>query len=122
MENKGKYLYVEKQKCMDHTEWRTCSWLRAMAWHYRKFRVFTATTTIFQTTIPKPYHGRFFSLKNMLDRIMFQVVLLGTGFLLDIIGLENTVVVFSFVSLSLIIYFFIKESKHPASFQHDSSI
>ncbi|MBS2771819.1 MFS transporter [Anoxybacillus rupiensis] len=84
---------------------------------------FPTVATIFQKTIPKEYHGRFFSLKNMLDRIMFQIVLLGTGFLLDMIGLKNMMVVFGAVSFILVIYFFAKESRQSVTVQgHDSSL
>ncbi|MCL6587107.1 MAG: MFS transporter [Anoxybacillus sp.] len=84
---------------------------------------FPITATIFQTTIPKEYHGRFFSLKNMLDRVLFQIVLLGTGFFLDVVGLEMMVVLFSSLSLLLIVYFFMRETKESVSLQrHDSSI
>jgi DHA3 family macrolide efflux protein-like MFS transporter len=78
---------------------------------------FPVVSTIFQTSIPKTHHGRFFSLKSMLDRIMFQIVLLGTGFLLDAIGLKNMVVVFGMISLSFVVYFFVKEPKHPEILQ-----
>ncbi|HYK71884.1 MAG TPA: MFS transporter, partial [Pseudoneobacillus sp.] len=49
---------------------------------------FPTAATIFQTKVPKEFHGRFFSFRNMLDRIVFQVVLIITGFLLDLIGLQ----------------------------------
>jgi len=83
---------------------------------------FPITATIFQTNIPKEYHGRFFSLKNMLDRVLFQIVLLGTGFFLDVVGLEKMVVLFSGLSLLLLIYFFVRETGNSISLQrHDSS-
>ncbi|MTH51985.1 MFS transporter [Bacillus mangrovi] len=62
---------------------------------------FPIASTIFQTRIQKEYHGRFFSFRNMLDRVMFQVVLLGTGLLLDTIGLQYMVLVFGALSLAL---------------------
>ncbi|WP_027410651.1 hypothetical protein [Anoxybacteroides tepidamans] len=59
----------------------------------------------------------------MLDRIMFQVILLGTGFLLDAIGLRSMAAAFDVISLLFIIYFFVKESKQHAAFQqHDRSL
>lgn len=83
---------------------------------------FPITATIFQTNIPKEYHGRFFSLKNMIDRVLFQIVLLGTGFFLDVVGLEMMVVLFSGLSLLLLIYFFVRETGDPVSLQqHDST-
>jgi MFS transporter, DHA3 family, macrolide efflux protein len=68
---------------------------------------FPTAATIFQTRIPKEYHGRFFSFRNMLDRISFQVVLLGTGFLLDVVGLQKMVVLFGVISLALTVIFYI---------------
>ncbi|MBM6619440.1 MFS transporter [Bacillus suaedaesalsae] len=69
---------------------------------------FPIVSTIFQTRIPKEYHGRFFSFKNMLDRVMFQVVLLATGLFLDTIGFHLMVLVFSVSSFMLIAYYVIK--------------
>ncbi|AZB43180.1 MFS transporter [Bacillus sp. FJAT-42376] len=66
---------------------------------------FPIASTIFQTRIDKEYHGRFFSFRNMLDRIMFQVVLLGTGLLLDTIGLQYMVVVFGAGSMVLVLLY-----------------
>lgn len=66
---------------------------------------FPVVATIFQTRIPKEFHGRFFSFKSMLDRVMFQVVLLATGLFLDTIGFHFMVVVFGALSLSLLTYF-----------------
>ncbi|WP_163151707.1 MFS transporter [Anoxybacillus sp. MB8] len=65
---------------------------------------FPMIATIFQTNVPKLYHGRFFSFKNMFDRVTFQIVLLASGFLLDTIGLENMVVLFGSLSLLLMTY------------------
>ncbi|TFE02103.1 MFS transporter [Jeotgalibacillus salarius] len=62
---------------------------------------FPTAATIFQTRIPKEFHGRFFSFRNMLDRIVFQVVLLMTGLFLDLIGLVYMVIVFGLFSLVL---------------------
>ncbi|WP_226666651.1 MFS transporter [Metabacillus litoralis] len=73
---------------------------------------FPIAATIFQTKIPKAYHGRFFSFRNMLDRVMFQVVLLSTGLLLDTIGLKYMVVIFGVVSLSAVTYFALIQSRH----------
>ncbi|MBE1553900.1 MFS transporter [Sporosarcina limicola] len=61
---------------------------------------------VFQKQMPKEYHGRFFSFRNMLDRIMFQVVLLTAGAFLDIVGLQTMVVIFGVISLSLTTLFF----------------
>lgn len=69
---------------------------------------FPTAATIFQTRVPKDFHGRFFSFRNMLDRIIFQVVLLLTGFLLDAVGLKNMVVIFGALSLIMTAAFFAK--------------
>jgi MFS transporter, DHA3 family, macrolide efflux protein len=69
---------------------------------------FPTAATIFQTRVPKEYHGRFFSFRNMLDRIVFQVVLLLTGFLLDAVGLQQMVVIFGLLSLIMTTAFFAK--------------
>ncbi|WP_172369163.1 MFS transporter [Sporosarcina jiandibaonis] len=69
---------------------------------------FPTAMVIFQRQMPKEYHGRFFSFRNMLERVMFQVVLLTAGAFLDIIGLQLMVVVFGVISLSLTALFFVQ--------------
>lgn len=69
---------------------------------------FPTAATIFQTRMPKQFHGRFFSFRNMLDRIVFQVVLLSTGLLLDLVGLQQMVVIFGVISLSTTAYFYLQ--------------
>lgn len=69
---------------------------------------FPTAATIFQTRVPKDYHGRFFSFRNMMDRVFFQVVLLMTGFLLDAVGLQNMSVMFGALSIMMTAIFFIK--------------
>ncbi|MDQ0214450.1 MFS family permease [Oikeobacillus pervagus] len=69
---------------------------------------FPTAATIFQTRIPKEFHGRFFSFRNMLDRVMFQVVLLGTGFLLDLVGMQFMVVIFGLISVGLTTLFYLQ--------------
>ncbi|WP_042472646.1 MFS transporter [Bacillus ndiopicus] len=68
---------------------------------------FPTTMTIFQRQVPKDYHGRFFSFRNMIDQVLFQIVLLSTGALLDLIGLQWMGVTFGVFSLLLSTYFFI---------------
>jgi MFS family permease len=77
---------------------------------------FPIVATIFQTKVAKDFHGRFFSFKNMLDRVMFQIVLLGTGLLLDTIGLQWMVVVFGGISLALVFYFIVKNKKGQSDY------
>ena len=67
---------------------------------------FPTAATIFQTRIPKEFHGRFFSFRNMLDRLIFQVVLLLTGLLLDLVGLQIMTVLFGCLSLVMTGLFF----------------
>ena len=69
---------------------------------------FPTAMVIFQKQMPKEYHGRFFSFRNMLERVMFQVVLLTAGAFLDIIGLQFMVIVFGMISLSLTALFFVQ--------------
>ncbi|PWW20463.1 MFS-type transporter involved in bile tolerance (Atg22 family) [Cytobacillus oceanisediminis] len=69
---------------------------------------FPTAATIFQTRVPKEFHGRFFSFRNMLDRVIFQVVLLLTGFLLDAVGLQLMVVIFGILSLVMTAAFLAK--------------
>ncbi|TYS14670.1 MFS transporter [Rossellomorea vietnamensis] len=69
---------------------------------------FPTAATIFQTRIPKDFHGRFFSFRNMLDRLIFQVVLLMTGLFLDIMGLQYMTLMFGIVSLAATALFYSK--------------
>jgi len=82
---------------------------------------FPTASTIFQTKVPKDFHGRFFSFRNMLDRITFQVVLLFTGFLLDLIGLQLMSVLFGIISIIMTALFFIKHNRHRAVEQNNST-
>lgn len=74
---------------------------------------FPITATIFQTKVPKEFHGRFFSFRSMLDRVMFQLVLLATGLFLDTIGFQNMVLVFGTISLAIVTYFVLKSLRQP---------
>jgi MFS transporter, DHA3 family, macrolide efflux protein len=69
---------------------------------------FPTAATIFQTRMPKEFHGRFFSFRNMLDRLIFQVVLLITGLLLDLVGLQIMTVLFGCASLIMTGLFYTK--------------
>lgn len=62
---------------------------------------FPTTMVIFQKQVPKQFHGRFFSFRNMIDSVVFQIVLLSTGMMLDLIGLSGMGLVFGIISLSL---------------------
>lgn len=72
---------------------------------------FPTAMVIFQKQMPKEYHGRFFSFRNMLERVMFQVVLLSAGAFLDIIGLQSMVIVFGLISVSMTVLFFMQMKK-----------
>ena len=69
---------------------------------------FPTAMVVFQKQMPKAYHGRFFSFRNMLERVMFQIVLLSAGAFLDIVGLQTMVIIFGMISLSLTLLFFIQ--------------
>ncbi|PFA70339.1 MFS transporter [Bacillus sp. AFS015802] len=73
---------------------------------------FPTAATIFQTRIPKEFHGRFFSFRNMLDRLIFQVVLLLTGLLLDLVGLQIMTFLFGILSLVMTGLFYSKYRQH----------
>jgi MFS transporter, DHA3 family, macrolide efflux protein len=60
--------------------------------------LFPVVTTIFQTDIPSDYHGRFFSIKGMIDNIIFQALMLLTGLFLDTIGFHYMVIAFGITS------------------------
>ncbi|MEO2078537.1 MAG: MFS transporter [Bacillus sp. (in: firmicutes)] len=72
---------------------------------------FPTAATIFQTKVPKDYHGRFFSFRNMLDRISFQIVLLISGFLLDLIGLQLMCVLFGAISIITTTIFYARHKR-----------
>lgn len=74
------------------------------------------TATLFQKSIPKSFHGRFFSFRGMMDRVLFQVVLLGTGFLLDMIGFKGMVLCFGIPSVGIVLYFAAQQLRRPLSF------
>ena len=72
---------------------------------------FPTASTIFQTNVPKDFHGRFFSFRNMLDRVVFQIVLLLTGFLLDFIGLQLMCVLFGGLTIITTLLFYVKNKQ-----------
>lgn len=80
---------------------------------------FPTAATIFQTRVPKDFHGRFFSFRNMMDRVSFQVVLLMTGFLLDAVGLQNMSVLFGGLSIVMTAIFFMRSRNLRAATETD---
>ncbi|MCX7568489.1 MFS transporter [Tumebacillus sp. DT12] len=60
--------------------------------------LYPLVATLFQTTVPKEYHGRFFSFRGMMDRVLFQVFMLLTGLFLDTIGFKPMILLFAAVA------------------------
>ncbi|WP_257352014.1 MFS transporter [Pseudalkalibacillus decolorationis] len=73
--------------------------------------LFPVITTIFQTEVPSEYHGRFFSIKGMVDNIIFQVLMLLTGLFLDTIGFEKMVIGFGVTSFIFVFAIIIKRRR-----------
>lgn len=78
------------------------------------------TSTLFQKLVPKAYHGRFFSFRGMLDRVLFQVVMLSAGLLLDTVGLVKMVWMYAGVSLLICLYYALRQARKPISYQEGS--
>lgn len=80
---------------------------------------FPTTMTIFQRQVPQEYHGRFFSFRTMIDQTAMQVVLLMTGALLDLVGLQVMGLMFGLFSLTLSISFiiYLKSKKMNLAFE-----
>lgn len=75
---------------------------------------FPITTTLFQKEVAPEMHGRFFSLRGMLDRLLFQVVLVATGILLDAVGFRAMEAILAVCSLSLAGYYTAKQLRKSA--------
>lgn len=82
---------------------------------------FPTAATIFQTRVPKEYHGRFFSFRNMLERLIFQVILLITGFLLDAVGLQVIAITFGGLSILMTILFYTRYRRQLAEEKSEAS-
>lgn len=72
--------------------------------------LFPIITTIFQTEIPETHHGRFFSIRGMVENIIFQALMLLTGLFLDTIGFKKMVIVFGVFSLLFLIGIAVKRT------------
>ncbi|MGM9986940.1 MAG: MFS transporter [Bacillaceae bacterium] len=72
---------------------------------------FPIAATLFQTMVQRELHGRFFSFKGMLDRLLFQFILVCSGLFLDTIGFQNMVLVFGTISIIIVISFSIKKNR-----------
>ena len=70
--------------------------------------------TLFQTEVEKEMHGRFFSFRGMLDRVLFQTVLVTAGLFLDTLGFQMMVLAFGAASVTVIMAFIwlLKKKKH----------
>jgi MFS transporter, DHA3 family, macrolide efflux protein len=79
---------------------------------------FPTTMTIFQRQVPKEFHGRFFSFRTMIDQASMQIVLLSTGALLDLVGLQFMGLMFGLFSLTITISFiiYLKSKKMKLAF------
>ncbi|WP_088040956.1 MFS transporter [Bacillus sp. EAC] len=90
-------------------------WMSLMSFALFGFGVgcfFPVSSTVFQTSIDKSFHGRLFSFRSMFDRVMFQIVLLSTGLFLDTIGLKYMVLIFGTVSLIIIARLIMKDRRN----------
>jgi MFS transporter, DHA3 family, macrolide efflux protein len=76
---------------------------------------FPITTTLFQKEVAPEMHGRFFSLRGMLDRLLFQVVLVATGILLDAVGFRPMEAILAACSLLLAAYYTLKQLRRAAA-------
>ncbi|MEH6941363.1 MFS transporter [Bacillus sp. JJ722] len=72
---------------------------------------FPISATIFQTMVNRELHGRFFSFKGMVDRVLFQIILVCAGLFLDTIGFKNMILVFGSISMIIVILFAINRNK-----------
>lgn len=61
------------------------------------------SNTILQMNIPSAFHGRFFSFKMLIDRIVIQVSMLLIGFLLDLIGYYFLMISLGLLSMILVL-------------------
>ena len=59
-----------------------------------------------------------FSFRNMIDSVVFQIVLLSTGMMLDLIGLSGMGLVFGIISLSLTATFLFYSKKRKSLCMH----
>lgn len=58
--------------------------------------------TLQQTQIPSEFHGRFFTFRNMLDTVVFQLLIMTTGFMLDAVGLRTMVLIYGSIGLTIL--------------------
>lgn len=83
---------------------------------------FPLSATLFQTEISKEVHGRFFSFRNMTDRVLFQIVLLSTGIFLDTLGFKYMVLCFGGFSFLLATILALKQLTKPVSYVQEIAV
>ncbi|WP_163102137.1 MFS transporter [Peribacillus alkalitolerans] len=82
---------------------------------------FPVAATMFQTMVNREYHGRFFSFRGMMDRILFQIILVSAGFFLDTIGFKNMVLCYGGLSMALVIAFAIRQKRSKTVIENQTS-
>ncbi|UFJ41971.1 MFS transporter [Brevibacillus humidisoli] len=82
------FVFAFSQLGMSFAEHRMAVLLSFALFGFTVAFFFPMVTTIFQRRLPDEAHGRFFSFKGMLDRVLFQLALLITGAGLDLFGLS----------------------------------
>lgn len=61
--------------------------------------IYPMVTTVFQKRLPETVQGRFFSFKEIVDRIIIQVAMLITSASLDFIGLSTFLILLGFFTI-----------------------
>ncbi|MCR8642456.1 MFS transporter [Paenibacillus sp. N1-5-1-14] len=73
---------------------------------------FPMVTTIFQRQIPSHMQGRFFSFKEMIDRVLMQLALLATGAILDLFGTPWYLYIMMILSLIIGVFTTFETKRH----------
>jgi DHA3 family macrolide efflux protein-like MFS transporter len=61
---------------------------------------FPMVTTVFQNRLEESIQGRFFSFKEMIDRVLFQISLIATGACLDLFGISTYMIIIAMITLA----------------------
>jgi MFS transporter, DHA3 family, macrolide efflux protein len=61
---------------------------------------FPMVTTVFQNRLEESIHGRFFSFKEMIDRVLFQISLIATGACLDLFSISTYMIIIAMITFS----------------------
>lgn len=84
---------------------------------------FPLSAALYQQQIPKQFHGRFFSLVDMMENSYFLFVMLTAGLLLDTIGLSLMALSMSSFSLCIIGYVIVRQLwRLPRSHQRTAGL